>query len=155
MKKSNTYFLLPVLMFLGVSTSYAMPNPAAKYCVDQGGKLESVRTEDGSQMGLCVFGSAAVEQWTFFRLKKAGKPQAAVSNFCVSHGSLASDIAHPEAVYCKTLGGMSVKGIVLGSNATVGLCHFQADNSTIEERTLFTGPHFKDNVELNNVVGCN
>ena len=35
-----------------------MPNPASKYCADQGGKLE-IRTEADGQVGYCLFSGAS------------------------------------------------------------------------------------------------
>jgi putative hemolysin len=45
-----------------------MPNPAAVYCEQHGGKQEIVTTADGSQSGLCVFpDSSTCDEWAYFR----------------------------------------------------------------------------------------
>ncbi|MCC7552380.1 DUF333 domain-containing protein [Candidatus Micrarchaeota archaeon] len=42
-------------------------NPASKFCVDNGGKLD-IRTEtDGSQIGYCIFREKECEEWEFYR----------------------------------------------------------------------------------------
>lgn len=47
-----------------------MPNPASKYCVDQGGRLE-IRTGEGGQTGWCHLPDGPViEEWEFFRTRK-------------------------------------------------------------------------------------
>jgi len=44
-----------------------MANPASKYCVDQGYKLE-IRDEAGGQVGYCIFpGGSECEEWAYFR----------------------------------------------------------------------------------------
>jgi len=56
-----------------------LPNPAAKFCVDQGGKLE-IRDEAGGQAGYCLFPDGSeCDEWAYFRGecapgdKKSGK----------------------------------------------------------------------------------
>lgn len=45
-----------------------LPNPAAVYCEQHGGKLEIVTTADGSQSGLCIFPDGSTcDEWTYFR----------------------------------------------------------------------------------------
>jgi putative hemolysin len=44
-----------------------LPNPASKYCVDKGGKLE-IRNETGGQAGYCVFPDGSeCDEWAYFR----------------------------------------------------------------------------------------
>jgi putative hemolysin len=44
-----------------------IPNPASKYCADQGGKLE-IRTEAAGQVGYCLFPNGSeCEEWAFMR----------------------------------------------------------------------------------------
>ena len=44
-----------------------MPNPASKYCVDQGGQLE-IRNEANGQVGYCKLPNGqVVEEWELFR----------------------------------------------------------------------------------------
>lgn len=45
-----------------------MPNPAAVYCEQQGGKSEIVTAADGSQSGRCVFPDGSqCDEWAYFR----------------------------------------------------------------------------------------
>ncbi|GAW40642.1 hypothetical protein SH203_01042 [Brevundimonas sp. SH203] len=45
-----------------------MPNPASKYCVDSGGRLEIVTGADGGQSGMCHLPDGRViEEWALFR----------------------------------------------------------------------------------------
>ena len=44
-----------------------LPNPASKYCVDKGGKLE-IRDEKGGQAGYCIFPDGSeCDEWAYFR----------------------------------------------------------------------------------------
>lgn len=44
-----------------------MPNPASQYCLEQGGKLNIVKTEAG-EVGMCLLPDGSeVEEWDFFR----------------------------------------------------------------------------------------
>lgn len=45
-----------------------MPNPASVYCGQNGGTLEIVTADDGSQSGRCVFPDGSVcDEWAYFR----------------------------------------------------------------------------------------
>ena len=45
----------------------AIPNPAAKYCVDQGNKSEIRTAADGSQSGVCKFPNGTeCDEWAYF-----------------------------------------------------------------------------------------
>jgi len=45
-----------------------LPNPASKYCVDQGYKLEIRADQAGNQYGVCIFPDGSeCEEWAFFR----------------------------------------------------------------------------------------
>jgi putative hemolysin len=45
-----------------------LPNPASKYCVDQGYELEIRTDEAGNQYGVCIFPDGSeCEEWEFFR----------------------------------------------------------------------------------------
>ena len=45
-----------------------MPNPASKYCVDQGGKSEIRKAENGGSYGVCIFKDGTEEdEWEYFR----------------------------------------------------------------------------------------
>lgn len=48
--------------------SGGLPNPASKYCVDQGYELEIRTDESGNQYGVCIFPDGSeCEEWKFFR----------------------------------------------------------------------------------------
>src|SRR5512135_2117065 len=75
--------LFTLLMLMGIVLSAAcsptqttstpapnMPNPAAVYCEQHGGKLEIVTAADGSQSGLCIFPDGSTcDEWAYFRGK--------------------------------------------------------------------------------------
>jgi len=45
-----------------------LPNPASKYCIDQGYELEIRSDEAGNQYGVCIFPDGSeCEEWAFFR----------------------------------------------------------------------------------------
>ena len=50
-------------------------NPAAVFCIEQGGTSEIRTAEDGSQFGVCLFDDGSeCDEWAFFRGEcKAGK----------------------------------------------------------------------------------
>jgi len=44
-----------------------LPNPASKFCADQGHKVE-IRTEAGGEVGYCIFPDGSqCEEWAFYR----------------------------------------------------------------------------------------
>lgn len=49
------------------SGSTSLANPASVYCKENGGTLEIVTQEDGSQYGLCHLDGYSCEEWAFFR----------------------------------------------------------------------------------------
>ena len=59
------------LVLLASSTGFAMPNPASVYCLEQGGTLEMRTTYDGSEYGVCRWGTetegSECEEWALFR----------------------------------------------------------------------------------------
>jgi putative hemolysin len=45
-----------------------MPNPAAVYCKEQGGRVEIHTDADGGQYGVCIFGDGSeCDEWAFYR----------------------------------------------------------------------------------------
>jgi uncharacterized protein len=55
-----------------------MPNPASKFCIDQGGKLD-IKNEANGQVGYCQLPDGKViEEWEFFRssLKECNAEEA-------------------------------------------------------------------------------
>lgn len=44
------------------------PNPASAYCVQQGGKSEIRKNQDGSEYGVCILPDGKeVEEWAYYR----------------------------------------------------------------------------------------
>ena len=51
----------------GGQEGVGIPNPASKYCADQGGKPE-IRTEADGEVGYCLFPDGTeCEEWAFYR----------------------------------------------------------------------------------------
>jgi putative hemolysin len=49
------------------TTAAGLPNPASKFCEDQGYRLE-IRDEAGGQVGYCIFADGTeCEEWAFYR----------------------------------------------------------------------------------------
>jgi putative hemolysin len=45
-----------------------MANPASKYCIDQGGKLDIRKDSQGGEYGVCIFPDGSqCDEWAFFR----------------------------------------------------------------------------------------
>ncbi len=45
-----------------------LANPASKYCIQQGGKLEMRKDEQGNEYGVCIFDDGSeCDEWAFFR----------------------------------------------------------------------------------------
>ena len=45
-----------------------LANPAAVFCVEQGGRYDIRTSNDGGQQGFCVFADGTeMDAWTFFR----------------------------------------------------------------------------------------
>jgi len=58
----------PVRKITPTPQAGGLPNPASKYCVDQGYKLEIRSDEAGNQYGVCLFPDGSeCEEWAFFR----------------------------------------------------------------------------------------
>jgi putative hemolysin len=52
----------------GSPGSAGLPNPAAVYCEEQGGRVENRTAADGSQYGVCIFPDRSeCDEWTFYR----------------------------------------------------------------------------------------
>ena len=50
-----------------------MANPASVYCVQQGGKSEIRKNQDGSEYGMCILPDGKeVEEWAYFRANNGG-----------------------------------------------------------------------------------
>ena len=49
------------------------PNPASAYCVQQGGKSEIRKNQDGSEYGVCILPDGKeVEEWAYYRANNGG-----------------------------------------------------------------------------------
>lgn len=44
-----------------------MPNPASKYCVDQGGESKIKKDENWGEYGICLIDGKEVEEWEYYR----------------------------------------------------------------------------------------
>lgn len=63
----------------------ALANPAASYCIEQGGQVEIQTTANGAQVGLCVFNDGTVcEEWAFLRGECAPGQQYYIDSNAVS-----------------------------------------------------------------------
>lgn len=44
------------------------PNPAAKFCVDKGGKSVTVKDSNGNEKGICKFRNGTqIDEWDYYR----------------------------------------------------------------------------------------
>jgi putative hemolysin len=49
-----------------------LPNPAAIFCIESGGRYEIRRAADGAQTGVCILADGTeADAWTYFREKAA------------------------------------------------------------------------------------
>jgi putative hemolysin len=103
-----------------------MPNPASKYCVDQGGKLE-IRTEAGGEVGYCIFPDGSeCEEWSYYRGQCGPGGEA-------EHKP---GMPNPASVHCEEQGGkLEIRDEADGQ---VGYCIFE-DGSECEEWAFFRG----------------
>jgi putative hemolysin len=50
------------------SAEVGLPNPAAVYCEEQGGRVEIRTDADGGQYGICIFADGSeCDEWAFYR----------------------------------------------------------------------------------------
>lgn len=100
-----------------------MANPAATYCIDQGGETKTVSTLEGEH-GICILSDGTeVGQWEYFR-----------QNQDAQGDDVMMGMANPASVFCEEQGG-SVK-IVDTAEGQIGMC-VMPDGSEIEEWELF------------------
>lgn len=60
--------LLPGCSTQQTNTGVSMANPASKYCLSQGGRLEIVRDASGNERGMCHLPDRTViDEWALFR----------------------------------------------------------------------------------------
>ena len=59
-----------LLILIGLTACTS--NPASKYCVEQGGKSEIRKAENGGSYGVCIFKDGSEEdEWEYFRKNNA------------------------------------------------------------------------------------
>jgi putative hemolysin len=129
----------------GGSSTVGPGNPAAIFCENEGGRLESTHTRLGDD-ALCRFGErSAIPQWTFFRAKNGGGEKA-VDVFLNPKAVKVGVMGNPASLYCLAQGGKtSIESLEDGTQ--IGICRFE-DRSGIEEWTLFRGVNDATNAEL-------
>ena len=109
----------------GAEEGVGMPNPASKYCVDQGYELE-IRTEAGGEVSYCLFPDGSeCEEWAFFRGECA--PGGAEGG---------ADMPNPASKYCVDEG--YELEIRTEAGGEVGYCLFP-DGSECEEWAFYRG----------------
>jgi putative hemolysin len=58
--------LILVVVFVGrMGQTANVPNPASKFCLDNGGTLNITTNEDGSQTGYCTVDGKTCEEWSY------------------------------------------------------------------------------------------
>jgi putative hemolysin len=67
--------LIPAAMMAVPLSAWALANPASVFCVQTGGKSESVQTASGAQFGVCILpGGEIVDEWAYFRARHPQPP---------------------------------------------------------------------------------
>ncbi|SON53214.1 DUF333 domain-containing protein [Vibrio tapetis] len=103
-----------------------MTNPAATFCIDQGGTLKSKETDAGSE-GICVLSDGTeIGQWDYFNQNNNDEAESGMIG-----------MANPASVYCEEQGG------TLDFENGVGMCVF-SDGTRIEEWEFYHQNHNKD-----------
>jgi putative hemolysin len=60
--------LIVAMSLLAGCVKNELPNPASKYCIEQGGTLDIITAEDGSQSGACTLpGGTVCDEWAYYR----------------------------------------------------------------------------------------
>ncbi len=103
-----------------------MANPASKYCVEQGGKLDIRKDAQGNEYGVCMFPDGTeCEEWAFFRGQCKPGEQAHIG------------MPDPAAVHCLKEGGkLDIRKDAQGNE--YGVCVFP-DGTECEEWAFFRG----------------
>ena len=83
-----------------------MPNPASKFCVDQGYEIE-IRDEAGGQVGYCLFPDGSeCEEWAFYRGECApGSAEARDTPQPASTQEAPAQLPNPASQNCIDQGG--------------------------------------------------
>jgi len=104
-----------------------MPNPASKYCRDQGFQLE-LRTDASGTTGYCVFPDGSeCEEWAFYR----GECGPADSTFTSPPG-----LPNPASAYCEEQG--YTLELRTDAGGVTGYCLFP-DGTECEEWAFYRG----------------
>lgn len=78
MNRRNLSLVRSALGALAVTLPYAafaMANPASVFCSKMGGRSETAKLSDGSEIGLCFLSdNRIIEEWTFFRMHHGHTP---------------------------------------------------------------------------------
>ena len=125
---SGLLFILSLLLTCCTpSPTPGLANPASAFCQEQGGELEIRTTDDGGQVGYCLFDDGSeCEEWTLFR------GECAPGEF---EGS--TNVANPASAFCQEQGGeLEIRTADDGGQA--GYCLFP-DGSECEEWAFFRG----------------
>lgn len=101
------------------ATASELPNPAAAFCVDQGGTYSIVESADG-QRGICTLTDGAeVDAWVYFRAQHSIEGE----------NNATTQLANPAAAFCIEKGGEYT--IVEGADGQRGVCTL-ADGSAVD-----------------------
>jgi len=104
-----------------------IPNPASKFCRDQGFQLE-FRTDASGTTGYCVFPDGSeCEEWAYYRGECGPADKTLTSPL---------GLPNPASAYCEEQ-GYTVE-LRTGSNGTIGYCIFP-DGTECEEWAFFRG----------------
>jgi putative hemolysin len=105
-----------------------MPNPAAVYCLENGGTLEVRKDQVGNEYGYCLFPDGSeCDEWAYYR----GECQPGDS----LEGN--ANMPNPASVYCEENGG-TVKIVTAEDGSQSGVCVF-TDGSECDEWAYFRG----------------
>lgn len=77
------------------SQNIGLANPASTYCIENGGKLEIRKTQNGADYGVCIFDNFECEEWDFYRGTCQNENKDNIKNFddCVkNNGNLIGNL---------------------------------------------------------------
>ena len=61
-------FAIALLFLVACTENAQIANPASKFCEDNGGFLDIITNDDGSQVGICTLESGKkCEEWAYYR----------------------------------------------------------------------------------------
>ena len=95
------------------TSAHLIPNPASLYCLEKKGLSQIVTLESGSQIGLCLFGNAVIEEWTLLKAKKLGETLKAVDAFFGTDIDVSSmaEISAAKYMECSALTQQGLKAV--------------------------------------------